>query len=121
MKRLSEFMYFSLEDFLADKRLVYLKAAPWNEGEGQAMSLEGSRVTVQIIEDNTQYAKDVDNFGAQFIVKVRGMSPAAYGKWKPLQTEVVITDVEKATVWGEFRNELSVIAVVKAKAGGAAQ
>jgi hypothetical protein len=112
-KRLNDFTYFSLEDFLVGKRLVFVKAALWNEEEGKDMVLAGSRVVVQIVEDKTKYSKeDVDNFGEQLTVKVRGVAPSAYQKLKPLITEVVITDVEKARVWGDFRNELSIIAKV---------
>lgn len=112
-KGLSAFQFFDLEDFLAAKRLVFVKAAQWSEGEGKDARLEGSKVVVQIAEDKTKYAKEgIDNFGEQFTVKVRGAASSAYHNLKPLNTEVAITDVERATVWGDYKNELSVIAVV---------
>lgn len=112
-KGLGTFTYFDLEDFLVGKRLVFVKALQWKEGEGKDATVEGSKVSLQIIEDKTKYAKDdVTNFGELLTVKVRGVAPSAYHNLKPLNTEVAITDVERATVWGDYKNELSVIAVV---------
>lgn len=51
LKGLSSFQRFDLEGFLKDKRLVYLKAMPWVD-QGQEI---GSKVTLQILEDNTVY------------------------------------------------------------------
>jgi hypothetical protein len=116
LKGLSSFQFFSLEDFLIGKRLVFVKASPWREGEGKDINLEGSKVLLQIAEDKTQYAReDIDNFGEQFTVKVRGVAPSAYNKLKPLNTEMTIDDVERAVLYGEYRNELSIIAVVNVK------
>jgi hypothetical protein len=47
---------------------------------------------------------------------VRGQAPDAFAKFKPLGTEVMIENVEKATIWGDFRNQLSITAKVVAKA-----
>lgn len=113
LKGLNGFQYFSLEDFLIEKYLVFVKAAPWQEGQGENAKLEGSKVILQIVEDKTQYAKeDTTNFGELLTVKVRGVAPTAYNKLNPLNTEVTITEVERAIVWGDYRNELSIIAVV---------
>ena len=112
MKELQTFLEFQVAKFFADKRLVWVKSVPWYE-DGQEL---GSRVTVQIIEDNTAYSKqDSDNFGEQIVVKMRGIVPAAFSKLKPLSTEVVITDVERAVVFGEYREKLSMIAKVAVK------
>jgi hypothetical protein len=120
MKGLNQFTFFSLEDFLADKRLVFVKASEWSGGQGKDMKIEGSKVLVQIIEDKTKYKKeDNNNFGEQFKVKVRGVLPKAYAKMRPLNTEIVISEVERATTYGDFNENLSVIAVINAKGGEA--
>jgi len=112
-KGLAAFLYFSLEGFLEGKSLCFVKALPWQNGQGENAKLEGSKITLQIVEDKTQYAKeDTTNFGELLTIKVRGVAPAAYSKWQPFDTEVTITDVERATVWGDYKNELSIIAVV---------
>lgn len=64
--------------------------------------------------DDTKYPKeDISNFGEQLIIKTRGVAPAAYAKLRPLNTEVIISDIERASVYGDFKNQLSVIGVVK--------
>ena len=112
LKGLNSYLFFDLESFLKDKRLVFLKAVPWNSQDQEI----GSKVIVQIWEDNTLYQKpDISNFGEQLTVKVRDISPTAFDKLKPLSTEVVVTDVERATIFGEYRNQLSIIASVGVK------
>lgn len=112
LKGLNQFQKFDLSAFIREKRLVYLKSAPWKDGDVEA----GSKVTLQIAEDKTQYAKvGVDNFGEQIAVKVRGVAPSAFAQLRPLSTEIVIKEVERATVYGDFRNDLSIIGKIAAK------
>ena len=117
LKSLTSFTYFDLEAFLREKRLLFVKADPWEETTADGSKrVEGAKVVLQIAEDRTTYSKpDVSNFGEQLKVKVRGINPSAYNtKLKHLQTFVSIDDVEKAVVYGEYKNELSIIAVVNA-------
>jgi hypothetical protein len=122
MKGLGQFNEFSFSKFQEGKRLVYVKSEPWIERDdsGNEKQRLGSKVLLQIVEDRTVYMReDTNNFGAQLTVKVRGQEPSDYVKLKPLGTEVTIADVERAVVWGDFRNEISVIAkVVPVKGGG---
>jgi hypothetical protein len=118
LKGLSEFQKLDLQAFLKDKSLVYLKATQWDErnDKNEITGILGSKVVCQIMEDGTAYTKDgVDNFGEQITVKVRGVAFNAYDNFTAMVTEVIITDVEKAVIWGDFKNQLSVIAVVKEK------
>lgn len=111
-KGLNDFHQFDLPAFLKDKRLVYLKALIWKDGEAEL----GSKIITQIIEDRTQYSRPgIDNFGEQLTVKVRGVAPSAFAQLRPLSTEVVVKDIERATIFGEFRNNLSVIGKVAVK------
>lgn len=110
MKGLVQFSAFDCDSFFSDKRLVFVKAEVWREDD----QIVGSKVTAQIVEDKTAYTKEgTTNFGEQFIVKVRGVDPSSFAKLKPLVTEIAISDVERATVYGEYRNSLSIIAMVK--------
>lgn len=112
MKGLSSFQNFDCKKFFAGKIFGFVKATPWIQ-EGEEL---GSKVTTQIVEDKTKYPQaDIDNFGELLVVKVRGVAPAAFSEWAPFETEVVITDVEKAVVYGEYRNQLSIIATVAIK------
>ena len=114
LKGLNDFTYLAMDEFIEDKQLVFVKASSWQEGEGKGKAIVGSKILIQILEDSTTYKKEgVNNFGEQFTVKVRNVAPSAYQKFKPLQTQVTVTDVEKATVWGDYRNQISVIATVK--------
>mgnify|MGYP001054213006 CR=1 FL=1 len=118
LQALSAFLEFQLLAFLAGKRLVFIKALPWKEDD----NILGSKVTVQIIEDKTQYPKpDTTNFGEQLTIKVRRVTPDAYAKLKPLTTEVYVKEVEKAVVYGEYRNQLSIIGTVAVKEAPAAK
>lgn len=112
MQGLNFFISFSHAQFLEGKRFTFLKARPWLDN-GQEL---GSKVTTQIVEDKTQYGKpNITNFGELLTVKVRNLPPSAFAQLKPLSTEVFIKDVEKATVYGEYRNQLSIIAAIAVK------
>jgi len=119
LKSLNSFNYFDLEAFLKEKRLVYIKADPWKESvnSGKENLQIGSKVVTQIIEDKTDYGREVDNFGEQLTVKVRGVEPEAYNKLRPLSTEVEIAEIEKAVIYGEFKNQLSITGAIKTKGG----
>ncbi len=118
LQSLSAFLEFQLLTFLVGKRLVFVKSLVWKE-EDKVM---GSKVIVQIVEDKTKYPKqDTTNFGEQLTIKVRRVTPDAYAKLKPLMTEVYIKDVEKAVVYGEYRNQLSIIGTVAVKEAPAAR
>lgn len=118
LQGLSAFQEFQLLAFLAEKRLVYLKSLPWKEED----KFLGSRVVLQIVEDKTEYLKaDITNFGEQLVIKVRNVSPDAFAKLRPLVTEVYVKDVEKAVLYGDFRNQLSIIATIAVKEAPAAK
>lgn len=112
LKGLNQFRKFDISAFLKDMRLVYLKSAPWKDGDVDV----GSKVTAQIVEDRTLYSRpETTNFGEQLVVKVRGVAPSAFAQLRPLSTEVVIKDVERATVYGDFSNNLSIIGKIAVK------
>ena len=109
LKFLPKFERFALEEFLAAKRLVFVKADAWTKDR----EVFGSKVVVQIFEDGTDYGRDgTSNFGEQLTVKVRNLAPDAFASLHPLQSEVVIKEVERAAVFGDFRNQLSIIAAI---------
>ena len=118
MNGLMQFQRFDLAGFLKDKTLSYVKAGDWKDGDVNL----GSKVVVQIVEDRTQYSKPgVNNFGEQLSVKVRGVAPSAFAQLRPLSTEVVIKDVERATVYGEYKSSLAIIAKIAVKDAPAKQ
>ena len=109
MKGLKYFLNFDLEKFLLGKKLTYLKAVPWLEDDKNL----GCKVTLQIIDDQTTYANEsINNFGEQLVVKMRNCSPATFTKLRPFETEVTINEPERITVYGDYQNQLSIIAKI---------
>lgn len=108
LKGLASFLALNYDALFPDWTLAFVKAEPWvNEG-GQEL---GVKVTTQILDDHAKYSKpDTNNFGEQLVVKVREVSPSAFAQLKPLRTIVEITDVEKAVLYGDYKNLLSIIA-----------
>ena len=105
LKGLNQFQNFDMKAFLVGKRLAYLKASVWRDGDAEL----GSKVVTQIIEDSTRYTQpSVDNFGEQLTIKVRGVT-------RPLSTEVVVTEIERAVIYGDYRNQLSIIGKIAVK------
>ena len=112
LKGLNQFQNFDMKAFLVGKRLAYLKASVWRDGDAEL----GSKVVTQIIEDSTQYTQpSVDNFGEQLTIKVRGVTPPSFGQLRPLSTEVVVTEIERAVIYGDYRNQLSIIGKIAVK------
>lgn len=112
LQGLSLFYIFQFPAFLKGKRLFYVKSTFWKDGD----AILGSKVVVQIFEDKTAYPKpNITNFGEQLTVKVRNTPPEAFSQLKPMMSEVVIKDVERAVVYGEYRNQLSIIATIAVK------
>lgn len=108
MVGLTAHLVFRYDVFFAGLLLGFLKALPWISDDGQVL---GTRVILQIMEDKNQYNKpDITNFGEQLAVKIRDVAPSAFAQLKPLRTIVQITDIEKCSVYGEYRNKLSIIA-----------
>lgn len=118
-KMLSRFQTVDIERLFSAMVIAFLKAEVWVERneDGSVVKDLGTKVTLQVIKDDTDYGVEgVSNFGAQFVVKVRNQQPSAFDKLKPLSTELVIKDVERASIWGDYRNELSIIATLATKA-----
>lgn len=111
MKYLNSFLAFDHAGFFAAKRLLFIKAEIWRDGELTV----GTKAILQIFEDKTEYPREGDNFGEQVVVKVRGVDPSSFAKLKPFSTEVTISEVERATVFGEYRNQLSIIGNIEVK------
>ena len=84
MKNLSQFKDFKHQEFLEKKRLYFL-------GVKTVKNENGVKVSLLILEDKT-----VDDFIG----------------FKPLQTECKIVNVKKATIYGDYQNQLSIHADV---------
>lgn len=120
MKSLNAFLKFMLDQFLNGKELTVTSCGPWADFDTHEE--RGTKVEVAITKDMTDYppAKDgrvVSNLFEKFTIKV----PKAVS----IPVGAVVTIVNgTATVYGDFRNQLSVraedVKIVQAPAPGPA-
>lgn len=102
MKKLSQFTIFDIEAFLKEKRLMVIAQQEWKDYNTK--DLCGTKTELVIIQDNTDYGeKGVTNLYEKIIVKVPKVITL------PMNAEVRLKNPE-ATVYGDYRNQLSIIA-----------
>lgn len=110
LKGLSNFQKFDTEAFFADKQFLFTKAEEWQEGsDSEHMKVVGTKITGVIFVDDTEYGRDQKgiNQGESITFKVR-KPVSAFNGWKVFQTTFVANEFDKASIWGDFRNQLSV-------------
>lgn len=110
LKGLSKFQKFDGERFFTGKQFLFTKLEEWNEGtDAEHMRTVGTKVTGVILIDETEYGKDIKgiNQGESITVKVR-KPVSAFNNWQVFQTRFVVNEIDKATIWGDFRNQLSI-------------
>ncbi|WP_426787212.1 hypothetical protein [Staphylococcus capitis] len=123
MKKLSSFLNFDTEAFLKDKKLVFKGVKEWREytGDETQGKLLGTKVDLLIMEDGTHYENSEEqelNVGETLTVKTT-IPEEQFKDMKKMRTELVITNVKKANVYGNFNNNLSIeasLSRVQAKA-----
>lgn len=104
MKFINAFLKFLLDEFLNGKELTVTGCSPWVDFDTHEE--KGTKIEVAITKDNTAYppAKDgraVTNLFEKFSVKVPKVVSIPVG--------AVVTIVNgTATVYGDYRNQLSV-------------
>lgn len=116
LKNLSHFTAFNAPLFLSRKELRFISAASWVERtESDSKVEKGVKVGLLIFVDDSDYLNEKDNLGEQLVVKVPFASLDDFADYQPMMTVCEIVDIEKAIVYGEYRNQLSITAkVVKA-------
>lgn len=116
LKNLSHFTAFNAPEFLKRKELRFISAIRWVEKIDKSSEVEkGVKVGLLIFSDDSDYPNEKNNLGEQLVVKVPFATLEDYASYQPLVTICEIIDIEKATVYGEYRNQLSITAkVVKA-------
>ena len=105
MKKLGQFSVFDIERFLKDKKLMTTGVSPITDDDGKRI---GTKVQVVILEDNTEYrvaeGEQVTNQFEKFNIKLNKVVDNV-----PMNAIVVPVN-PVATVYGEFRNNISVTA-----------
>ena len=113
LKNLSYFTEFNASLFFAQKELRFISATMWIEKSETGSEIEkGVKVGVLIFSDDSDYPNEKNNIGEQLTVKVPLASTKDYDSYQPMITTVEIVDIEKAIVYGEYRNQLSLTAKV---------
>lgn len=104
MRNLNQFMLFDWKTFAESKRFRVTGTSEWKDYDsGNHL---GTKVEVAIVEDRTQYKPDKSgnaqtNLYEKFTIKVAKNITVPIGA-------LVVPDGVTATVYGEYRNQLSV-------------
>ncbi len=105
MKKLNNFLYFDFEEFIKDKRLMTIGQQPWKDFT--TGNVIGTKVEVVIASDKTNYQNKegevVNNLYEKLIIKVPSNVDIA------MNTEIIPINAI-ATVYGDYRNQLSIVA-----------
>lgn len=110
---LSHFTEFNAHLFLAHKELRFVSAIPWIEKSDSGTEIEkGVKVALFILKDGSEYPNEKNNLGEKLIVKVPFGSLDDFASLQPMQSICEITDIEKAVVYGDYRNQLSLTGTV---------
>ncbi|MBS8085654.1 hypothetical protein F6P79_03645 [Streptococcus suis] len=113
LKNLNYFTTFNASQFLSQKELSFISAIPWIEKTDTGSEVEkGVKVALLIYKDSSDYPNEKTNLGEQITVKVPFASIEDYSAFKPMVTTCEVTEIEKAVVYGEYRNQLSLTASV---------
>ncbi len=105
MKHLSEFLHFDTDTFLKDKTLMTVSVKEWNDFESK--NHMGTKVEVVIVTDKTPYRQKAGEQTTNRFEKLTFKIPKDINV--PLESYVVPVNA-KATVYGEYRNMLSITA-----------
>lgn len=113
LKNLSHFTAFNAPLFLSRKELRFITATRWIERSDSGLEIEkGVRVSLLIYKDKSEYPNDKTNLGEQITVKVPFASLEDFSVFQPMLTICEVTNIEKAVIYGEYRNQLSLTASV---------
>lgn len=103
LKKLSQFQYFDIDEFVAKMKLVTTGQAEWKDFE--TGNRKGTRVETVIAQDKTQYKTQegevVNNLYEKLTIKI----PKDINV--PMNVEVRLIN-PVATVYGDYRNQLSI-------------
>lgn len=102
MKHLSQFIRFDLDSFLENKELLVLSVSDWVDFEDK--TIKGTKITTVIISDDTDYnGKDGNNRFEKLVIKVPKTIDVAVDS-------VIVPVNATARVYGDYNNQLSVVA-----------
>lgn len=113
LKKLSQFNKFDANAFFNGKGLLLTKIEDWLEysESDEKTKVIGTKLTGVIYTDGTTYREGQTriNQGETLVVKIKKPS-SDFSSWKMFQTKFQPTNFEKAVVYGDYRNQLSLVA-----------
>lgn len=121
LKKLSNFLKFDTSAFFSRKEFLLSKVELWQQGQDQDhMETLGTKITGVIFRDRTDYGKGAVgvNAGESIVFKV-AQPLSAFSSWKVFNTRFTVTEVTKAVIYGDFRNQLSITVPSLVAVGGA--
>ncbi|WP_306480374.1 hypothetical protein [Mediterraneibacter sp.] len=105
MKYLRQFEYFDWNGFAKHKRFMTVGISPLTDRETK--EIIGTRVEIVTTQDNTPYERKENEKGSNLFEKLYVKVPKQIDV--PMQVEVQLKNAV-ATVYGDYRNQLSVYA-----------
>ncbi|MCM1149599.1 MAG: hypothetical protein NC319_05885 [Butyricicoccus sp.] len=109
MNALSQFQTFNCADFFTEKDLTVTSCGPLKNFKTKA--IEGSRLEVCITRDGTHYDPPVKKDGTTISNLYEKLTVKVPGKTLTMPVGAVVTLVNPiGTIWGDYRNQLSVTA-----------
>lgn len=104
MRFLSQFTYFDTEGFFQDKNLQVTGISVWKDNNTEQVL--GSKVECVILSDKTRYKLKDGESGTNIYEKISVKVPSSVNI--PVGTYVAIPDDAECTIWGQYRNQLSI-------------
>lgn len=110
MKKLKKYLKFDVESFVKDKMFTIKEIKPtYLYEDGKRIDKEvGTTITLIIVQDLTKYDDEIGiNLYEAFNLKVSASLEAIKNKLKTGEIYKLKTESVKATVYGQYQNQLS--------------
>lgn len=109
LKKLSQFQVFDSKSFFESKDFLLSKIEEWQEEGSQNLKTVGTKVTGVIFVDKSSYGNAGTGINRGESITFKVSQPVTnFSSWKAFNTVFKATAFTKVTVYGEYRNQLSV-------------
>lgn len=111
LKKLSQFQVFDSKAFFESKDFLLSKIEEWQEQDEGSQTLKnvGTKVTGVIFVDKASYGNAGVGINRGESITFKVSQPVTnFSSWKAFNTVFKATAFTKVTVYGEYRNQLSV-------------
>ena len=109
LKKLSQFQVFDSKSFFESKDFLLSKIEEWQEEGSQNLKTVGTKVTGVIFVDKSTYGNAGTGINRGESITFKVSQPVTnFSSWKAFNTVFKATAFTKVTVYGEYRNQLSV-------------